>query len=123
MKSHTRYLTMNVPARMDFVNITPDVEAEVRASGATAATTKVTAARKARLSIRSSSFCWVRAARRGSLVSTSRVLIERTRCHLSGRAQMAALARVPGLLSDDLDQDPFGASTVEFAVEDPLPRP
>lgn len=33
MKSHTRYLTMNVPARMDFVNITADVEAEVHASG------------------------------------------------------------------------------------------
>ena len=33
MKSHTRYLTMNVPARMDFVNITADVEAEIRASG------------------------------------------------------------------------------------------
>ncbi len=33
MKSHTRYLTMNVPARMDFVNITTDVEAEVHASG------------------------------------------------------------------------------------------
>ncbi|MEE8571816.1 MAG: secondary thiamine-phosphate synthase enzyme YjbQ [Gemmatimonadota bacterium] len=33
MKSHTRHLTMNVPARMDFVNITADVEAEVRASG------------------------------------------------------------------------------------------
>jgi secondary thiamine-phosphate synthase enzyme len=32
MKSHTRYLTMNVPARMDFVNITADVEAEVHAS-------------------------------------------------------------------------------------------
>ena len=33
MKSHTRHLTMNVPARMDFVNITADVEAEVHASG------------------------------------------------------------------------------------------
>lgn len=33
MKSHTRYLTMSVPARMDFVNITAEVEAEVRASG------------------------------------------------------------------------------------------
>ena len=33
MKSHTRYLTMNVPARMDFVNITGEVEHEVRASG------------------------------------------------------------------------------------------
>ncbi|HLE22360.1 MAG TPA: YjbQ family protein, partial [Vicinamibacteria bacterium] len=33
MKSHTTYLTMNVPARMDFVNITPDVEKAVRGSG------------------------------------------------------------------------------------------
>ncbi len=33
MKSHTRYLTMNVPTRMDFVNITADVAAEIRASG------------------------------------------------------------------------------------------
>jgi secondary thiamine-phosphate synthase enzyme len=33
MKSHTKYLTFNVPARMDFVHITPDVEAEVRESG------------------------------------------------------------------------------------------
>ena len=33
MKSHTRYLTMNVPARMAFVNITAEVEAEVRESG------------------------------------------------------------------------------------------
>ena len=33
MKSHTRYLTMHVPQRMDFVNITPEVEEEVRASG------------------------------------------------------------------------------------------
>src|SRR4029079_8365367 len=33
MKSHTDYLTMNVPARMDFVNITPQVEAAVRTSG------------------------------------------------------------------------------------------
>jgi secondary thiamine-phosphate synthase enzyme len=33
MKSHTRYLTMNVPARMDFVNITEEVETEVRQSG------------------------------------------------------------------------------------------
>ena len=32
MKSHTRYLTMHVPARMDFVNITAEVENEVRAS-------------------------------------------------------------------------------------------
>ncbi len=35
MKSHTRYLTFNVPARMDFVNITDDVAAEVAASGVT----------------------------------------------------------------------------------------
>ena len=33
MKSHTEYLTFNVPARMDFVNITPQVEDAVRASG------------------------------------------------------------------------------------------
>ena len=33
MKSTTRYLTFNVPARMDFVHITPDVEAVVRESG------------------------------------------------------------------------------------------
>jgi secondary thiamine-phosphate synthase enzyme len=33
MKSLTRYLTMNVPARMDFVNITADVERAVRESG------------------------------------------------------------------------------------------
>ena len=33
MKSHTRYLTMKVPTRMDLVNITGEVEAEVRASG------------------------------------------------------------------------------------------
>ncbi len=33
MKSHTEYLTMNVPARMDFVNITPRVEEAVRKSG------------------------------------------------------------------------------------------
>ncbi len=32
MKSHTEYLTMNVPARMGFVNITPQVEEAVRAS-------------------------------------------------------------------------------------------
>ncbi|MCG3180955.1 MAG: hypothetical protein BIFFINMI_03321 [Phycisphaerae bacterium] len=32
MKSHTEYLTFNVPARMDFVNITPDVERVVKAS-------------------------------------------------------------------------------------------
>ena len=33
MKSHTEHITMNVPARMDFVNITPRVEAAVRKSG------------------------------------------------------------------------------------------
>ena len=33
MKSHTEYLTFNVPARMDFVNITPEVEEVVRKSG------------------------------------------------------------------------------------------
>jgi secondary thiamine-phosphate synthase enzyme len=32
MKSHTEYLTFNVPARMDFVNITRDVEAAVKKS-------------------------------------------------------------------------------------------
>ena len=33
MKSYTKYLTFNVPTRMDFVHITPQVEAEVEASG------------------------------------------------------------------------------------------
>ena len=33
MKSHTKYLTMNVPRRMDFVNITPQVEQCLRESG------------------------------------------------------------------------------------------
>lgn len=33
MKSTTRYLTFEVPARMDFVNITPDVADVVRESG------------------------------------------------------------------------------------------
>jgi secondary thiamine-phosphate synthase enzyme len=33
MKSHTRYLTLNVPARMDFVNITQEVDAAVKSSG------------------------------------------------------------------------------------------
>ena len=33
MKSHTTYLTMNVPARMDFVNITTQVEKAVADSG------------------------------------------------------------------------------------------
>jgi secondary thiamine-phosphate synthase enzyme len=33
MKSHTKHLTFNLPARMAFINITPDVEAELAASG------------------------------------------------------------------------------------------
>jgi secondary thiamine-phosphate synthase enzyme len=33
MKSHTEYLTFNLPARMAFENITPKVDAIVRASG------------------------------------------------------------------------------------------
>jgi len=33
MKSHTAYLMLNIPSRMDFANITPQVEAEVRQSG------------------------------------------------------------------------------------------
>ena len=33
MKSHTNYLTFNVSARMDFINITPQVDEEVRQSG------------------------------------------------------------------------------------------
>ncbi len=33
MKSHTEYLTFNVPQRMDFVNITPGVEEALRKSG------------------------------------------------------------------------------------------
>ena len=33
MKSHTEYLTFNVLARMDFVNITPQVEEAVAKSG------------------------------------------------------------------------------------------
>ena len=33
MKSHTKYLTFNVPARMDFVHITPQVEEAVSESG------------------------------------------------------------------------------------------
>ena len=33
MRSHTDYLTFNVPARMGFVNITPQVEDAVRKSG------------------------------------------------------------------------------------------
>ena len=33
MKSHTEYLTFNLPARLAFENITPQVEAAVRTSG------------------------------------------------------------------------------------------
>src|SRR3954468_7125839 len=33
MKSHTEHLTFNIPARMDFLNITPQVEEIVRKSG------------------------------------------------------------------------------------------
>ena len=33
MKSHTKYLTFNVPERMGFVNITPQVVGEVKHSG------------------------------------------------------------------------------------------
>ena len=33
MKSHREELSFNVPARMDFVNITPDVAAAVKRSG------------------------------------------------------------------------------------------
>ena len=33
MKSHTEYLTFNVPQRMDFINITPQVEEAVAKSG------------------------------------------------------------------------------------------
>jgi len=33
MKSQTEYLTFNIPQRMDFVNITPEVKQVVRASG------------------------------------------------------------------------------------------
>jgi secondary thiamine-phosphate synthase enzyme len=33
MKSHTEYLTLNLPARMAFQNITPQVEAAVKKSG------------------------------------------------------------------------------------------
>jgi len=33
MKSHRVELTFNIPARMDFVNITPQVAEAVRASG------------------------------------------------------------------------------------------
>ncbi len=33
MKSHTKYLTFNVPARMDFIHITPQVQEAVSESG------------------------------------------------------------------------------------------
>ena len=33
MKAHRKVLTLNVPARIGFVNITPDVEAAVKESG------------------------------------------------------------------------------------------
>ena len=33
MKSHTKHLTFNVPARMDFLNITREVSDELRQSG------------------------------------------------------------------------------------------
>ena len=33
MKSHTEYLTINLPERMAFKNITPEVQAAVKASG------------------------------------------------------------------------------------------
>jgi secondary thiamine-phosphate synthase enzyme len=33
LKAHTQYLTFNVPERMAFLNITPQVEKEVEASG------------------------------------------------------------------------------------------
>jgi thiamine phosphate synthase YjbQ (UPF0047 family) len=33
MKSHTEHLTFNLPARMEFQNITPQIEEIVQASG------------------------------------------------------------------------------------------
>jgi thiamine phosphate synthase YjbQ (UPF0047 family) len=33
MKSHTEYLTFNVPRRMDFVNVTTQVEEVLQRSG------------------------------------------------------------------------------------------
>jgi thiamine phosphate synthase YjbQ (UPF0047 family) len=33
MKAHTQYLTMNIPSKMAFENITPQVEEAVRQSG------------------------------------------------------------------------------------------
>jgi thiamine phosphate synthase YjbQ (UPF0047 family) len=58
MKSHTAYLTMNVPARMDFVNITGEVEKAVKQSGV-----RSTSVRGSRCSTPSStggdrSACW-----------------------------------------------------------------
>jgi secondary thiamine-phosphate synthase enzyme len=35
MNSHTEYLTLNIPSKMAFVNLTPQVEAAVRKSGVT----------------------------------------------------------------------------------------
>ena len=35
MRSHTEYLTFTIPARVGFVNITPQVEAAVKKSGVT----------------------------------------------------------------------------------------
>ena len=35
MKAHTKHLTFHVPERMDFVHITPQIAAEVEASGIT----------------------------------------------------------------------------------------
>ncbi len=32
MKSHTEYLTFNIPARMDFINITPQIDEILRAT-------------------------------------------------------------------------------------------
>jgi thiamine phosphate synthase YjbQ (UPF0047 family) len=33
MKSHTEYLTLTIPSKMAFVNITPQVDAAIRKSG------------------------------------------------------------------------------------------
>jgi thiamine phosphate synthase YjbQ (UPF0047 family) len=33
MKAHTEYLTFNIPSKMAFQNITPQVEAAVKKSG------------------------------------------------------------------------------------------
>jgi hypothetical protein len=45
MKSHRRELTLNVPARMDFVNITPQVERAVGESGARTTETRTPSGR------------------------------------------------------------------------------